>query len=85
MYLYDGGTVSEELLGSIALQEQELVEWRLCAPTEARALLRGPSWDRVAAALAARERAAGPAELVGGQAVGDRPAGEDWEHAERDH
>ncbi|ARF82157.1 NUDIX hydrolase [Kitasatospora aureofaciens] len=85
VYLYDGGTVSEELLDSIALQEHELVEWRLCAPTEARALLRGPSWDRVAAALAARERSAGPAELVGGQAVGDRPAGEDWGHAERDH
>ncbi|MFI9364125.1 NUDIX hydrolase [Kitasatospora sp. NPDC053057] len=85
VYLYDGGTVTERLLGSIALQEQELMEWRLCEPAEARALLSGPSWDRVAAALAARERSAGPAELVGGQAVGDRPAGEHWEHAERDH
>ncbi|MFH9350708.1 NUDIX hydrolase [Kitasatospora sp. NPDC017646] len=85
VYLYDGGTVTDELLGSIVLQEQELVEWRLCEPAEARALLPGPSWDRVAAALAARERSVGPAELVGGQAVGYRPAGEHWGHAERDH
>ncbi|MFD8702372.1 NUDIX domain-containing protein [Kitasatospora sp. NPDC059648] len=85
VYVYDGGTVTEELLGSIELQEQELVEWRLCGPAEARALLAGPSWDRVAAALAAREQAAGPAELVSGQTVGDRPAGEHWGHAERDH
>ncbi|MFJ4190620.1 NUDIX hydrolase [Kitasatospora sp. NPDC089509] len=68
VYVYDGGTVTEELLGSIKLQEQELVEWRLCDPAEARTLLSGPSWERVAAALAARERAAGPVELVRGRA-----------------
>lgn len=89
VYVYDGGAVTEELLGTIALQEQELVEWRLCDPAEARALLSGPSWDRVAAALAARERAGGPVELVRGRpvgpVVGNRSVGEDWEHAERDH
>ncbi|MEV7601696.1 NUDIX hydrolase [Kitasatospora sp. NPDC089797] len=68
VYVYDGGTVTEDLLGSIRLQEQELVEWRLCDPAEARALVSGPSWGRVAAALAARERAGGPAELVRGRA-----------------
>ncbi|MFD8754213.1 NUDIX domain-containing protein [Kitasatospora sp. NPDC059577] len=70
VYVYDGGTVTDGLLGSIVLQEEELVEWRLCEPAEARALLTGPSWDRTAAALAARERAGGPVELVRGRAVG---------------
>ncbi|MFJ7246943.1 NUDIX hydrolase [Kitasatospora sp. NPDC098652] len=89
VYVYDGGAVTEELLGTIALQEQELVEWRLCDPAEARTLLSGPSWDRVAAALAARERSGGPVELVRGRpvgpVVGNASAGEDWEHAEHDH
>ncbi|MFF4816708.1 NUDIX domain-containing protein [Kitasatospora sp. NPDC001309] len=89
VYVYDGGAVTEESLGTIVLQEQELVEWRLCDPAEARTLLSGPSWDRVAAALAARERAGGPVELVRGRpvgpVVGNASAGEDWEHAEHDH
>ncbi|MFE6052999.1 NUDIX domain-containing protein [Kitasatospora sp. NPDC056446] len=70
VYVYDGGTVTDGMLDSIVLPEEELVEWRLCAPEEARALLTGPSWDRTAAALIARERAGGPAELVRGQAAG---------------
>ncbi|MEU8923315.1 NUDIX hydrolase [Kitasatospora sp. NPDC048545] len=70
VYVYDGGMVTDGMLGSIVLQEEELVEWRLCEPAEARALLTGPSWDRTAAALAARERAGGPVELVHGRAVG---------------
>ncbi|MFD5434497.1 NUDIX domain-containing protein [Kitasatospora sp. NPDC127067] len=76
VYVFDGGTVTERMLGSIVLPEEELVEWRLCDPAEARALLTGPSWDRTAAALAARERSGGPAELVRGQAAGpDLPRG----------
>ncbi|MEU3571541.1 NUDIX hydrolase [Kitasatospora sp. NPDC036755] len=70
VYVFDGGTVTERMLDAIALPEQELVEWRLCAPEEARALLTGPSWDRTAAALGARERSRGPVELVRGRAVG---------------
>lgn len=70
VYLYDGGRLTPELLDAIALQEEELVEWRLCDPAQARALLTGPSWDRTAAALAARERQGGPAELVRGRAAG---------------
>ncbi|MFE6498443.1 NUDIX domain-containing protein [Kitasatospora sp. NPDC057738] len=76
VYVFDGGTVTERMLGSIVLPEEELVEWRLCDPAEARTLLTGPSWDRTAAALAARERSGGPAELVRGQAAGpDLPRG----------
>ncbi|MFJ8624755.1 NUDIX domain-containing protein [Kitasatospora sp. NPDC093550] len=70
VYVYDGGTVTDAMLGSITLQEQELVEWRLCDSTEARTLLTAPSWDRTAAALAARTGSGGPVELVGGSAVG---------------
>ncbi|MFJ9846561.1 NUDIX hydrolase [Kitasatospora sp. NPDC101155] len=75
VYVFDGGTVTQELLGSIALQEQELMEWRLCDPAEARALLNGPSWSRTAAALAARERVGGPVELVRGRAMDQDVAG----------
>ncbi|WP_162002415.1 NUDIX hydrolase [Streptomyces sp. CB01881] len=67
VYVFDGGTVTEEQLASIALAEDELVEWRLCDPARARALLSGSSWARTAAALATRARAGGPAELVGGR------------------
>ncbi|MFE4514155.1 NUDIX domain-containing protein [Kitasatospora sp. NPDC056783] len=76
VYVFDGGAVTERMLDSLVLPEDELVEWRLCAPDEARTLLTGPSWDRTAAALAARERPGGPVELVRGRAVGpDRPRG----------
>ncbi|MFI6846702.1 NUDIX hydrolase [Kitasatospora sp. NBC_00085] len=67
VYVFDGGTVTEERLASITMAEDELVEWRLCDPAEARALLSASSWDRTAAALAARTRPGGPAELVGGR------------------
>ncbi|MFD5082000.1 NUDIX domain-containing protein [Kitasatospora sp. NPDC058406] len=67
VYVFDGGTVTEERLASIALAEDELVEWRLCDPAEARALLSASSWARTSAALAARGRPGGPAELVGGR------------------
>ncbi|KOV35790.1 hypothetical protein ADK60_08525 [Streptomyces sp. XY431] len=66
VYLFDGGTVGEELLSSIVLAPEELVEWRLCTPAQARALLTPASWARTAAALATRNRPGGPAELVGG-------------------
>ncbi|MFJ5117343.1 MULTISPECIES: NUDIX hydrolase [unclassified Kitasatospora] len=67
VYLFDGGTVAEDRLASIALAEDELAEWRLCAPAEARALLSDSSWARTEAALAARARTGGPAELVRGR------------------
>ncbi|SOB79945.1 NUDIX hydrolase [Streptomyces sp. 1331.2] len=70
VYVYDGGTVTAGMPGSIVLQEEELVEWRFCAPAEAQALLNEPSWNRTAAALAAREGTGGPVELVAGLAVG---------------
>ncbi|MER7755843.1 NUDIX hydrolase [Kitasatospora sp. NPDC097643] len=70
VYLFDGGTVTDRMLDTITLPEDELVEWRLCTPEEAQELLTAPSWARTAAALAAREAAGGPVELVRGQAVG---------------
>lgn len=70
VYVYDGGTVTDRMLAAITLAEDELVDWRLCEPAEARALLSEPSWGRTAAALAARERRGGPLELVDGRPVG---------------
>ncbi|MFE4972232.1 NUDIX domain-containing protein [Kitasatospora sp. NPDC056651] len=76
VYVFDGGAVTARMLDRLVLPEDELVEWRLCGPDEARTLLTGPSWDRTAAALAARDRPGGPAELVRGRAVGpDLPPG----------
>ncbi|MFE6872714.1 NUDIX domain-containing protein [Kitasatospora sp. NPDC057692] len=70
VYLFDGGTVADERFASIVLAEEELVEWRLCDPVEARALLTPASWARTSAALATRDRPGGPAELVGGYPAG---------------
>ncbi|MQS15443.1 NUDIX domain-containing protein [Streptomyces kaniharaensis] len=70
VYVFDGGTVPDGMLAEIALAEDELVDWRLCEPAEARALLSAPSWARTASALAARERTGGPLELVDGRPVG---------------
>ncbi|MEU6238734.1 NUDIX domain-containing protein [Kitasatospora sp. NPDC047058] len=67
VYVFDGGTVTDGQLASMVMAEDELVEWRLCEAAEARALLSGASWARTAAALATRDRAGGPAELVGGR------------------
>ncbi|MFC5887507.1 NUDIX domain-containing protein [Kitasatospora sp. CM 4170] len=67
VYVFDGGTVTEEQLASAVLAEDELVELRLCDQEEARSLLSAGSWARTAAALAARHRPGGPAELVGGR------------------
>ncbi|WP_327683486.1 NUDIX hydrolase [Kitasatospora sp. NBC_00458] len=67
VYVFDGGTVTEERLATIVPAEDELAEWRFCGPAEARALLSASSWARTSAALAARGRPGGPAELVGGR------------------
>ncbi|MFE7562360.1 NUDIX domain-containing protein [Kitasatospora sp. NPDC057500] len=67
VYLFDGGTVAGARFPSIVLPEEELAEWRFCDPAEARTLLTPASWARTAAALAARDRPGGPAELVAGQ------------------
>ncbi|MGW4891493.1 NUDIX domain-containing protein [Kitasatospora sp. NPDC004240] len=66
-YLFDGGTVTDGWLAGIRPAEDELAEWRLCPPEEARALLTAPAWDRTRAALARRRRPGGPVELVGGR------------------
>ncbi|WP_158835561.1 NUDIX hydrolase [Streptomyces sp. NRRL S-350] len=74
VYVYDGGTVTSGSRPSIVLPAEELAEWRYCTPADARALLTEPSWNRTAAALAARAGAGGPAELVRGLPAG-QPTG----------
>ncbi len=53
-FLFDCGALPAAALEAITLQEEELSEHRLVAPTEALELLSGPLRRRVGAALAAR-------------------------------
>ncbi|MFC5641715.1 NUDIX hydrolase [Kitasatospora cinereorecta] len=69
-YVFDGGTADPAELAAIRLPEDELVEWGLFDPDEAREVLAEPSWRRLLACLAARDGEGGPVELVAG-----RPAG----------
>ncbi|WP_158071880.1 NUDIX hydrolase [Kitasatospora sp. CB01950] len=66
--VFDGGTVTSELLATVRLQEEELSEWGLFEPEEARRLLPPAGAGRLAACLAVRALppGAGPAELVNG-------------------
>ncbi len=52
-FLFDCGVLSDAVLASITLQEEELSEHRMLDPGEALALLSGPLRRRVGAALAA--------------------------------
>ncbi|MFF9909900.1 NUDIX domain-containing protein [Streptomyces sp. NPDC013457] len=69
-YVYDGGVLSEERLGAIRLQEEELLSWKLIEPAEVTGHLLGALGPRVLAALHAVGSGRGPAELENG-----RPAG----------
>lgn len=52
-FLFDCGTVSDDQLAGITLQEAEIQAHRLVEPADALALLSGPLRRRVSAALAA--------------------------------
>ncbi|OLB81226.1 MAG: NUDIX hydrolase [Actinobacteria bacterium 13_2_20CM_2_71_6] len=52
MFVFDGGTLSEEQQGRIALRDGELAAYRFCEPDDGRRLLRPYVWHRVKAALA---------------------------------
>ncbi|MFJ5924895.1 NUDIX hydrolase [Kitasatospora sp. NPDC092948] len=66
--VFDGGTVTGEQLSTIRLQEEEIAEWGLFTPEEAKRLLLPPAAQRLAACLAVRDLppGAGPAELLNG-------------------
>lgn len=68
-YLYDGGVLSEQQLGAIRLQEEELDSWRLVPVEEIGRFLAPGAARRVHAGLAALLAGAGPAELVNGRAA----------------
>jgi 8-oxo-dGTP pyrophosphatase MutT (NUDIX family) len=53
-FLFDCGTLPEDALGRIRLQEEEISEFRFVDPAGAGDLLSGPVGRRVAAALADR-------------------------------
>ncbi|MFF4754460.1 NUDIX domain-containing protein [Streptomyces sp. NPDC002514] len=68
-YLYDGGVLSADDLGSIRLQEEELLSWRLVAREDLTAHLPGALGRRVLAALDVLADGAGTAELENGHRV----------------
>ncbi|GAA2256628.1 NUDIX hydrolase [Streptomyces amakusaensis] len=74
LHLYDGGVLTDERLGAIRLQEEELLSWRLVAREELYELLPGRFGDRLNAALDALAAGAGPVELVDGRPVGSGAA-----------
>ncbi|MFD0318261.1 NUDIX domain-containing protein [Streptomyces flavalbus] len=69
-YVYDGGVLSEDDLGSIRLQEEELLSWRLVPRADLLAHLPGALGRRVLAALDAVNSGAGTVELENGYRVG---------------
>jgi ADP-ribose pyrophosphatase YjhB (NUDIX family) len=68
-YLYDGGVLDQEAIGSIRLQEEELLSWRLVPREELPAFLLGSSLGRVQAALDVLADGSGAAELENGHRV----------------
>nr|WP_202435223.1 MULTISPECIES: NUDIX hydrolase [unclassified Streptomyces] len=71
-YLYDGGVLSEEQLGAIRLQEEELLSWRLVDRADLAGHLPGRLGSRVGAALEVLDSGAGAVELEDGVPVGPR-------------
>ncbi|WP_340374817.1 NUDIX hydrolase [Streptomyces sp. SS7] len=69
-YLYDGGTLDEDDLKAIRLQEEELLSWRLVPREEITGHLLGSLGHRVLAALDALADGSGPVELENGRPVG---------------
>ncbi|MFJ4918771.1 NUDIX domain-containing protein [Streptomyces sp. NPDC088725] len=66
-YLFDGGVLSEEQLGAIRLQEEELLSWRLVNRQEIPAYLTDSTGSRVLSALHALDSGAGTVELENGR------------------
>ena len=78
LYLYDGGVLTEQQLGAIRLQEEELDSWRLVPVEELERYLYRNGARRVRAGLAALLAGTGPAELVDGHpadAMAQEPQG----------
>ncbi|QES47413.1 NUDIX hydrolase [Streptomyces venezuelae] len=65
-YVYDGGVLDGEQLGSIKLQEEELLSWKLVEPAELTAHLPGSLGRRIQEAYRVLESGEGTAELENG-------------------
>jgi ADP-ribose pyrophosphatase YjhB (NUDIX family) len=72
-YLYDGGVLTEQQLGSILLQQEELDSWQLVARGDLDRYLTPGAARRVRAGLDALRSGTGAAELVNGRPA-DNPA-----------
>lgn len=66
-YVYDGGVLDEAQLASVALQEEELVSWRLVEPAELAAYLPELLGLRVQEAYRIAQSGEGAAELENGR------------------
>ncbi|MET8554510.1 NUDIX hydrolase [Streptomyces sp. NPDC004959] len=66
MHLYDGGVLTERRLGSIRLQESELLSWRMVPRTRLAEFLPPQLAARVTAALDVLDRGEGTVELEDG-------------------
>lgn len=75
-YLYDGGVLTEQQLGAIRLQEEELDSWELLAVEDLDRRLTPGGARRVRAGLEALLAGTGPAELVNGRPAA-KVAGQD--------
>ena len=51
MFVFDGGTLTDQQIAHLHITDDELVEFRFCTPQEASRLLRPYVWRRVEAAL----------------------------------
>ncbi|MFJ8793435.1 NUDIX domain-containing protein [Streptomyces sp. NPDC102462] len=79
-YLYDGGVLTADDLGSIRLQEEELLSWRLVPRAELADHLDGALGRRVQVALDVLADDTGAAELENGHRVGLTPLGKRPRH-----
>lgn len=68
-YVYDGGVLGAGQLAAIRLQEEELLSWRLVAPSDLDSHLTGMLRLRVRAALDVLASGGGTAELENGEPV----------------
>jgi ADP-ribose pyrophosphatase YjhB (NUDIX family) len=69
-YLYDGGLLDAARQAAIVLQAEELSDWRMVTPEEARSYVPDSLYRRISGALAALADGARTAELEDGHPAG---------------
>ena len=70
VHVFDGGRLEARDLDRIRLDQAELAEWGMYAPSEAEELLSPAAWGQLKESLAVQVLGGGPAELVDGVPTG---------------